>query len=104
MEFIVDAANFEFYFLEMNTRIQVEHPVTEMLTGLDLVEMQIELARGQLVPTDQTAIKTKGHAIEARLYAENPSKKFMPSPGVSTGSSHRRAMEYASIRGIARAI
>ena len=81
VEFIVDAANFEFYFLEMNTRIQVEHPVTEMLTGRDLVEMQIELARGQLVPTDQTAIKTKGHAIEARLYAENPSKKFMPSPG-----------------------
>jgi 3-methylcrotonyl-CoA carboxylase alpha subunit len=80
-EFIVDAATFEFYFLEMNTRIQVEHPVTEMLTGRDLVEMQIELARGQLTPIDQTAIRAKGHAIEARLYAENPSKRFMPSPG-----------------------
>jgi acetyl/propionyl-CoA carboxylase alpha subunit len=81
VEFIVDAATFEFYFLEMNTRIQVEHPVTEMLTGQDLVEMQIELARGQLTPMAQAAIRPKGHAIEARLYAENPLKKFMPAPG-----------------------
>ena len=81
VEFIVDAATFEFFFLEMNTRIQVEHPVTEMVTGQDLVEMQIELARGRLAPIDQTAIQAKGHAIEARLYAENPLKKFMPSPG-----------------------
>jgi 3-methylcrotonyl-CoA carboxylase alpha subunit len=81
VEFIVDAATFEFFFLEMNTRIQVEHPVTEMVTGLDLVEMQIELTRGRLTPLDQTTVRTSGHAIEARLYAENPLKKFMPSPG-----------------------
>jgi 3-methylcrotonyl-CoA carboxylase alpha subunit len=81
VEFIVDAATFEFFFLEMNTRIQVEHPVTEMVTGRDLVEMQIDLARGRLSPIDQSAVQAKGHAIEARLYAENPLKKFMPSPG-----------------------
>jgi 3-methylcrotonyl-CoA carboxylase alpha subunit len=65
----------------MNTRIQVEHPVTEMVTGNDLVAMQIELARGNLQAIDQASIRPKGHAIEARLYAENPAKKFMPSPG-----------------------
>lgn len=81
VEFIVDAATFEYFFLEMNTRIQVEHPVTEMVTGRDLVEMQIDLARGRLAPMDQSAVQAKGHAIEARLYAENPLKKFMPSPG-----------------------
>jgi 3-methylcrotonyl-CoA carboxylase alpha subunit len=81
VEFVVDAATFEFYFLEMNTRIQVEHPVTEMVTGRDLIAMQIELARGCLAPLDQAAVQSKGHAIEARVYAESPSKKFMPSPG-----------------------
>jgi 3-methylcrotonyl-CoA carboxylase alpha subunit len=81
VEFIVDAGNFAFYFLEMNTRIQVEHPVTEMVTGLDLVAMQIDLARGRLAPMSQGDIATRGHAIETRLYAENPAKKFMPSPG-----------------------
>jgi 3-methylcrotonyl-CoA carboxylase alpha subunit len=84
VEFVVDADTFDFYFLEMNTRIQVEHPVTEMVTGRDLVEMQIELARGTLMPLDQIAVQASGHAIEARLYAENPAKKFMPSPGVLT--------------------
>jgi 3-methylcrotonyl-CoA carboxylase alpha subunit len=81
VEFVVDAGNFAFYFLEMNTRIQVEHPVTEMVTGLDLVAMQIDLARGRLAPMSQGDIATRGHAIETRLYAENPAKKFMPSPG-----------------------
>ena len=81
VEFVVDAGTFEYFFLEMNTRIQVEHPVTEMLTGRDLVAMQIELARGNLSPITQAAIEPTGHAIEARIYAENPSKKFMPSPG-----------------------
>jgi len=81
VEFVVDAGTFEYYFLEMNTRIQVEHPVTEMLTGRDLVAMQIELARGSLSPIAQVAIEPTGHAIEARIYAENPAKKFMPSPG-----------------------
>ena len=81
VEFVVDAGTFEYFFLEMNTRIQVEHPVTEMLTDRDLVAMQIELARGTLRPVVQAAVKPVGHAIEARIYAENPSKKFMPSPG-----------------------
>jgi 3-methylcrotonyl-CoA carboxylase alpha subunit len=81
VEFVVDAESFDYYFLEMNTRIQVEHPVTEMLTGLDLVAMQLELARGSLRPIEQADIGAKGHAIEARLYAENPAKKFMPSAG-----------------------
>jgi acetyl/propionyl-CoA carboxylase alpha subunit len=65
----------------MNTRIQVEHPVTEMITGLDLIAMQIDLARDRLLPLPQDAVSRKGHAIEARLYAENPAKNFMPSPG-----------------------
>ena len=81
IEFVVDADTFEFYFLEMNTRIQVEHPVTEMNTGRDLVAMQIDHARGKLVNLDQRDIVARGHAIECRLYAENPAKHFMPSPG-----------------------
>ena len=81
VEFIVDAQSFEFFFLEMNTRIQVEHPVTEMITGLDLVAMQLDFARGKLTGMEQSAVATKGHAIECRLYAENPAKMFLPSPG-----------------------
>lgn len=81
VEFIVDAETFEFFFLEMNTRIQVEHAVTEMITGRDLVGMQIDLARGQLQSIPQAEIKRNGHSIECRLYAENPAKMFMPSPG-----------------------
>jgi acetyl/propionyl-CoA carboxylase alpha subunit len=81
VEFIVDAETFEFYFLEMNTRIQVEHPVSEMNTGLDLVGMQIQLERGDLMPIDQREVHHRGHAIECRVYAENPAVKFVPSPG-----------------------
>ncbi len=81
VEFIVDADSFEFFFLEMNTRIQVEHAVTEMVTGRDLVAMQIDLARGRLAPIAQDEITRRGHSIECRLYAENPGKMFMPSPG-----------------------
>jgi 3-methylcrotonyl-CoA carboxylase alpha subunit len=81
VEFVVDADTFHFYFLEMNTRIQVEHAVTEMITGVDLVAMQIDLARGRLGTMAQNTVTRRGHAIEARLYAENPAKKFMPSPG-----------------------
>jgi acetyl/propionyl-CoA carboxylase alpha subunit len=82
VEFIVDAATFEFYFLEMNTRIQVEHPVTEMNTGRDLVALQIDFARGAVEGFEQQAIASRGHAIECRIYAENPAKQFLPSPGV----------------------
>lgn len=81
VEFIVDAATHEFFFLEMNTRIQVEHAVTEAVTGWDLVQAQIELAAGVLAAVEQDAIHTAGAAIECRLYAENPLKNFMPSPG-----------------------
>jgi acetyl/propionyl-CoA carboxylase alpha subunit len=81
VEFVVDADTFEFFFLEMNTRIQVEHPVTEMCTGTDLVAMQLQLAAGDLETIDQASIQHTGHAIECRIYAENPAKNFMPSPG-----------------------
>lgn len=82
VEFIVDAATFEFFFLEMNTRIQVEHPVTEMITGQDLVSLQLRLAQGEpLSELAQAGLTVRGHAIECRLYAENPDKMFLPSPG-----------------------
>ncbi|MEM7405912.1 MAG: biotin carboxylase N-terminal domain-containing protein [Pseudomonadota bacterium] len=79
VEFIVDADSFDFYFLEMNTRIQVEHPVTELITNTDLVGMQLTLARGEFLPMETPV--PSGHAIECRLYAENPKKHFFPSPG-----------------------
>ena len=81
VEFIFDVNTQEFFFLEMNTRIQVEHPVTEMITGLDLVAMQLQYAGGVLQAMQQDEIASSGHAIECRLYAENPEKHFMPSPG-----------------------
>jgi acetyl-CoA carboxylase, biotin carboxylase subunit len=82
IEFIVDH-NENFYFLEMNTRLQVEHPVTEMITGLDLVKWQILVARGERLPFKQTEIISSGHAIEFRIYAEDP-VGFLPSPGKIT--------------------
>jgi acetyl/propionyl-CoA carboxylase alpha subunit len=81
IEFVVDADTLDYYFLEMNTRIQVEHPVTEMTTGRDLVSMQIEHARGSLHALPQHEVTQRGHAIECRIYAENPAKNFMPAPG-----------------------
>jgi acetyl/propionyl-CoA carboxylase alpha subunit len=82
IEFVLDAESGAYYFLEMNTRIQVEHPVTEMTTGLDLVALQIRLARGDdLSSLTQESIRPTGHSIECRLYAENPAMNFLPSPG-----------------------
>lgn len=80
VEFIVDA-NLNFYFLEMNTRLQVEHPVTEQITGLDLVKWQIKIAEGEKLPLRQEQISLRGHAIEVRVYAEDPSNNFLPDIG-----------------------
>ena len=80
VEFLVDADQ-NFYFLEMNTRIQVEHPVTEMITGIDLVREQISIAQGNALSFRQEDLHIRGHAIEARVYAEDPAKEFMPSTG-----------------------
>ena len=81
VEFIVGGATGEFYFLEMNTRLQVEHPVTEMVTGLDLVELMIKVAAGEKLPLTQDDVKLNGWALEARVYAEDPFRNFLPSTG-----------------------
>ncbi len=80
VEFIL-SPNGDFYFIEMNTRLQVEHPCTEMITGHDLVEWQIRIAAGEALQVQQDELSIDGHSIECRIYAENPDKRFMPAPG-----------------------
>jgi 3-methylcrotonyl-CoA carboxylase alpha subunit len=94
VEFIAEEKSF--YFMEMNTRLQVEHPVTEAVTGTDLVEWQIRVAAGETLPLRQEEIALRGHAIEARLYAENPERSFLPATGVLHGL-HLPAPEVARV-------
>jgi acetyl-CoA carboxylase biotin carboxylase subunit len=84
VEFLVDSNN-DFYFLEMNTRLQVEHPVTEEVTGIDLVHLMLRIASGERLPLTQSDVKLSGHAIEARITAQDPDKDFAPSTGCITG-------------------
>jgi len=85
IEFILDAASGDFYFMEMNTRVQVEHPVTELVTGIDIVKAQIGIARGEPLPIAQDDVRLAGHAIECRINAEDPERAFAPSPGEVRG-------------------
>lgn len=89
IEFLVDK-NKNFYFMEMNTRIQVEHPVTEMVTGVDIVKEQIKIASGEKLNLKQRDILFKGHSMECRINAENPSKNFMPCPRKNNRTSYSR--------------
>jgi 3-methylcrotonyl-CoA carboxylase alpha subunit len=101
VEFIVEQSGYDqpqsmrFYFMEMNTRLQVEHPVTEAITGLDLVEWQLRVASGQPLPMSQDQIPMRGHAIEARICAENPDKQFLPATGVLQVYTKPQATSFA---------
>ena len=102
VEFLMDSGH-NFYFLEMNTRLQVEHPVTEMVTGLDLVREQIRIAAGEPLRLPQADIRAAGHAMECRIYAEDPDNNFFPSPGRISALNGPPAPISASIRAPTRA-
>jgi len=93
VEFISNPAG-EFFFMEMNTRLQVEHPVTEMITGYDLVEWQLRVASGEALPVKQDQLEIRGHAFEARIYAENPDKGFLPATGRLVHLAQPSAVEF----------
>jgi 3-methylcrotonyl-CoA carboxylase alpha subunit len=93
VEFIADQSG-EFSFMEMNTRLQVEHPVTEMVSGHDLVEWQLNVAAGLPLPVNQSELELRGHAIEARIYAENPDKGFLPAIGRLAHFARPQAIEF----------
>ena len=101
VEFIA-AQDGTFYFMEMNTRLQVEHPVTEMITGIDLVKLQFAVAAGDSIPFRQNQIQMHGHAIEARIYAENPAKGFLPSTGTLRHLRAPQGIEFAISGGAVR--
>ena len=91
IEFLVDS-NLNYYFLEMNTRLQVEHPITERVVGIDLVKEQIRVANGDVLQYKQEDIRQMGHAIECRIYAEDTERNFMPSPGIILHISEPRGL------------
>lgn len=97
VEFILDKEDLSFHFMEMNTRLQVEHPITEMITGTDLVEWQIRIAAGEPLPITQDDIKRRGHAFEARIYAENPRMGFLPGAGPLRHLSTPTANEFVRV-------
>ena len=103
VEFLYDPSTRSFFFMEMNTRLQVEHPVTEMITGLDLVELQLLVAAGERLPMGQDRIEANGHAVEARVYAEDPAQDFLPQTGLVHELSWPSDVESARIdSGIAK--